>query len=246
MDQAEERRGRGPEWRRFLPLLVLVVAAGLFFAFGLSRYLTFQAFAENREWLLAQVAQHAVAASLLFILIYAAVAALSVPGAAVLTLTGGFLFGTWLGGLWALIGATVGATIIFLVARTSLGEPLRRRAGPFLRKVEAGFQENAASYLLVLRLVPLFPFWLVNLVPAFFGVSLRTFVFGSFFGMAPGAFVYASLGEGLGALVEKGQTPDLGVILQWRVLGPLVALAALAMLPVFYKWHRARRRTMPL
>jgi uncharacterized membrane protein YdjX (TVP38/TMEM64 family) len=242
MEQAEARRGRVAEWRRFLPLLALVVAVILFFALGLGRYLTFQAFAENRDWLLAQVAQHAVMAVLLFILVYAGIVALSVPGATVLTLAGGFLFGTWLGGLGALIGATIGASIVFLIARTSLGEPLRRRAGPFLRKVEAGFQENAASYLLVLRLVPAFPFWLVNLVPAFFGVSLRTFVLASFFGMAPGAFVYASLGEGLGAVIEKGQTPDLGIIFQWRVLGPLVALAALAMVPVVYKWLRARRR----
>jgi uncharacterized membrane protein YdjX (TVP38/TMEM64 family) len=245
MTQAGERRGRRGDWRRVLPLALLVAAAVLFFALGLQRYFTFQAFAENREWLLAVVADHAVAAVLLFILVYGTVVALSVPGATVLTLTSGFLFGTWLGGFWALIGATIGASIVFQIARTSLGEPLRRRAGPFLRKVEAGFQENAASYLLVLRLVPLFPFWLVNLVPAFFGVGLRTFVLASFFGMAPGAFVYASLGQGLGAVIENGQTPDLGIIFQWRVLGPLLALAVLALVPVLYKCFKARQRVQP-
>jgi uncharacterized membrane protein YdjX (TVP38/TMEM64 family) len=241
MDPEMERAAGRSGLRRWLPLLVLLAAIAAFFALGLGRYLTFQALAEHRDWLLGEVARLGPAAALAFIAIYAVVVALSVPGGAVLTVTGGFLFGTWLGGLYALIGATIGATIIFLVARTSLGEPLRRRAGPFLRKVEAGFQEDAASYLLVLRLIPLFPFWLVNLVPAFFGVSLRVFVIGSFFGMAPGTFVYASLGEGVGAIIAAGQSPDLGIIFQWRVLGPLVALAVLALLPVGYKRLKRQR-----
>jgi uncharacterized membrane protein YdjX (TVP38/TMEM64 family) len=104
-----------------------------------------------------------------------------------------------------------------------------------LRKLEAGFREDSVSYLLFLRLVPLFPFWLVNLVPAFFDVSLRTFVLCSFIGMAPGSFVYSSVGAGAGALIAEGQTPDLHIIFQWQVLGPLVALAALALVPVVYK-----------
>jgi uncharacterized membrane protein YdjX (TVP38/TMEM64 family) len=236
------RQGLGEALRRFLPLAVLVAAVVAFFALGLGRYLTFQALAEHREWLLAEVARLGFAAPLAFMAIYTTVIALSVPGGAFLTVTAGFLFGTWFGGLYAVIAATCGATVIFLIARTSFGEPLRRRAGPFLRKLEAGFQENAASYLLVLRLVPAFPFWLVNLVPAFLGVSVRTYVVFSFIGMAPATFVYASLGEGLGAIIEAGQSPDLGIIFQWRVLGPLIALAALASLPVIYRWYKARRR----
>lgn len=228
--------------RHWLPLLTIAAAIAAFFALGLGRYLTFQALADHREWLMGEVSRLGFAAALAFIVIYAAVVALSVPGGAVLTLTGGFLFGTWLGGLYALIAATLGATIIFLIARTSLGEPLRQRAGPFLRKVEAGFQENAASYLLILRLVPLFPFWLVNLVPAFFGVPLRTFVIGSFFGMAPGTFVYTSLGAGLGAILDGGGAPNLGIIFQGHVLGPLIALAVLAFVPVVYKRHKRRQR----
>jgi uncharacterized membrane protein YdjX (TVP38/TMEM64 family) len=177
-----------------------------------------------------------------FIAAYAGIVALSVPGGAFLTVTAGFLFGTWLGGLYALIGATLGATVVFLVARTSLGEVLRRRAGPFLKKVEAGFRDNAANYLLVLRLVPLFPFWLVNLVPAFLGVPVRTFVIASFFGMAPGTFVYASLGEGLSTILEHGGMPDLHIIFQARVLGPLIGLALLACVPVAYRQYRSSQR----
>lgn len=241
MDPDIDKVGPRLPLRRWLPLLVLAVAVIVFFALDLGRYLTFSALAANREWLLAEVARRGFLAALVFMLAYATVVALSVPGGAVLTVMSGFLFGTWLGGLYALIAATFGAATIFLIARTSLGEPLRQRAGPFLRKVEAGFQENATSYLLILRLVPLFPFWLVNLVPAFFGVTLRTFVIGSFFGMAPGTFVYASLGEGLGAIIESGGTPDLKVIFQWRVLGPLIGLAVLAFVPVAYKRYKRRQ-----
>lgn len=235
MAKAGERRGRGGEALRWLPLLGLVAAIVAFFALGLGRYFTFQALAEHREWLVGGVARLGIVAALLFILVYAAIIALSVPGGAFLTVTAGFLFGTWLGGLYALIGATCGATIVFLIARTSFGEPLRRRAGPFLRKLEAGFRANAASYLLVLRLVPLFPFWLVNLVPAFLGVPLRTYVIASAIGMAPATFVYAGLGEGVGAIIEQGQTPDLHIIFQPRVLLPLLALAVLALVPVIYR-----------
>jgi len=230
--------------RRWVPLVVLVAGFTAFFALDLKDYLTLQSLADHREWLLEAVSRLGWVAPLAFVAIYAALIALSVPGALIMTLSGGFLFGTLAGGSYCLIAATLGATILFLIARTSLGEPLRRRAGPFLRKLEAGFQENAMSYLLILRLVPLFPFWLVNLVPAFLGVRLRTFVIGSFFGMAPATFIYASVGAGLGAVIAAGDTPDLRRIFQWGVLGPLIALAALAFVPVVYKWHKARQRRL--
>jgi uncharacterized membrane protein YdjX (TVP38/TMEM64 family) len=230
---------------RWLPPILVAAALIAFFALGLERYLTFQALAEHREGLLQWVAQLGLLAPLAFILVYAALVGLSIPVGTIVTLTGGFLFGTWLGGLYSLIGATIGATAIFLIASTSFGDLLRQRALPVLRKVESGFQENAASYLLVLRLVPIFPFWLVNLLPALFGMRLRTYVGVSFVGMAPGAFVYSSVGAGLGALVEAGQAPDLQAILRWPVLGPLIALAALALVPIFYKRQKARRQRAP-
>lgn len=230
-----EAQGRSLGLRRWLPLLVLAVAIGVFFALGLGRYLTWEAFRDNRQWLLDEIARLGVVAPLIYILVYTTVAALSVPGAAILTIAGGFLFGTWLGGLYSLVGATIGGSIVFLIARTSFGDLLRERAGPALRKLEAGFREDSASYLLFLRLVPLFPFWLVNLVPAFFDVPLRSFVLFSFIGMAPGSLVYSSVGAGAGALIAAGQTPDLHIIFQWQVLGPLVALALLSLVPVVYK-----------
>jgi uncharacterized membrane protein YdjX (TVP38/TMEM64 family) len=140
------------------------------------------------------------------------------------------------------VGATVGATIVFLIARTALGDALRARAGPRVRRMEEGFRSDALSYLLVLRLIPIFPFWLVNIVPAFLGVALRTYVLGTFIGIIPGSFVYASVGNGLGAVFEAGGTPDLGIVFQPAILLPIVGLAVLALLPVGYRRYKARRK----
>jgi uncharacterized membrane protein YdjX (TVP38/TMEM64 family) len=230
--------------RRLVPLAVLAAALVAAFALRLDRYLSFEQLAAHRDWLLAEVARLGLLAPVCYALIYAAATGLSIPGASLLTLTAGFLFGTLAGTAIVVVGATLGAIIIFLVARTAFGDVLRARAGPFIRKLEDGFRENALSYLLVLRLIPLFPFWLVNLVPAFLGVGLGTFILGTFLGIIPGAFVYASLGSGLGALIESGERPDLGIIFQPRVLAPLSGLALLALLPVAYKkFHGRRART---
>ncbi|HLJ63285.1 MAG TPA: VTT domain-containing protein [Stellaceae bacterium] len=233
----------GKKIGRFLPLFLVLAAAAFFFLMGWGRYVSFQSLAENRLLLLEEVARLGLLAFLLYIGIYAALAAISVPAAAVLTMAGGFLFGVWFGGLAALTGATLGATLLFLVAQTSLGELLRRRAGPFIRRLEEGFKANEWSYMFILRLIPI-PFWVVNLVPALLGVRLRVFVVASFFGMAPGAFVYASLGNGLGALFEKGESPNLKILFEPRILWPILALIALALVPVVVKWVRARRQAV--
>ncbi len=224
--------------RRLVPL-GLLVAAGLAFAIaGGHRYLTFAALADNRDWLCGLVARWGCPAALLYIAAYAGVVALSVPGGAVLTVVGGFLFGTWLGGTFAVIGATLGATGVFVAARAGLGG-LAQRAGPFFGKLETGFRADAFNYLLVLRLVPLFPFWLVNLVPALARISLPTYLGATFLGIIPATFVYAGLGNGLGNVVAQ---PDLGIALRPSVLLPIIALAVLALLPVWYR-HRHRRQT---
>lgn len=227
--------------KRFLPLLVLVLAIIAVFASGLHEYLSFDALREHRETLLRLVADNATIAPLAFISIYAGVIALSIPGGAVLTIASGFLFGIWLGGLYVVIGATAGATAVFLIARTALGDALRAKAGPWLQRMEAGFQENALNYLLVLRLIPIFPFWLVNLVPAFLGVGLGTYVIGTFFGIIPGSLVFASVGNGLGAVFDAGETPDLGIIFKPEIIGPIIGLALLALLPVAYRKFKSRK-----
>jgi uncharacterized membrane protein YdjX (TVP38/TMEM64 family) len=173
------------------------------------------------------------------------VVAFSLPGGAVMTITGGFLFGWLGGGLIVIVGATVGATALFLIARTAIGGFLEAKAGPFLLKMEDGFRQNALSYLLVLRLIPIFPFWLVNLVPAFLGVSTTTYITATFFGIIPGTFVYASVGNGLGALFDAGDDPDLGIIFEPQFLAPLLGLAVLAIIPVVYKKCQSRRKQAP-
>ncbi len=241
-EQAIDAKQGGGSWiKRLLPLIVLALAIGAVFASGLHNYLTFDALKEHRETLLSFVAANPLLAPLIFVVIYALATALSVPGGVILTIAGGFMFGTWLGGLYVVIGATIGATGIFLIAKTALGNTLRDKAGPWLSKMEAGFKENALSYLLVLRLIPLFPFWLVNLVPAFLGVPLGTYVFGTFVGIIPGSLVFASVGNGLGAVFDAGETPDLGIIFEPAILGPILALSVLALVPVLYKHFVAKK-----
>jgi uncharacterized membrane protein YdjX (TVP38/TMEM64 family) len=171
---------------------------------------------------------------------YAVVTAFSIPGGAVMTIAGGFLFGPWLGGTLTVFGATIGATAVFLAARYALADLLRDKAGNAIRKMEDGFKENALSYLLFLRLIPVFPFWLVNLVPAFLSVPVGVYIFGTAVGIIPGTFVYALVGDGVGALLEAGQDVNLGIIFEPKFLLPIVGLAALALLPVLYKKFKGR------
>jgi uncharacterized membrane protein YdjX (TVP38/TMEM64 family) len=151
------------------------------------------------------------------------------------------MFGLVLGTAVAVAAATLGATLVFLIAKTAVGEPLRRRARGRIKRMEDGFQEDALSYLLVLRLVPIFPFWLVNIVPAFLGMRLVTYVAGTFLGILPGTAVIVSVGNGLGEILEAGERPDLSLVFSPEVLGPLVALAALVLSTTLYKRWRRRR-----
>jgi uncharacterized membrane protein YdjX (TVP38/TMEM64 family) len=229
--------------KRLLPLGLLLLAILAAFGLGLDDYISFEQLERNRAQLLALVDRHPVLAPLAFMLVYAAVIALSVPGGAILTVAGGFLFGVGAGTCYVVIAATAGATVVFLIAKTALGDSLRQKAGPAMRRMEAGFRDNALNYLLFLRLIPLFPFWLVNLVPAFLGVPLRTYVVATCIGIIPGSLVYASVGNGLGAVFEAGGTPDLGIIFRPQIMLPIVGLAILAILPVAYKKFKAGQPT---
>lgn len=229
---------------RFIPLGVLILAAVLFVAAGGPRYVSLTALAEHHGWLCDFVVRHSIAAPLVFILVYAALVALSVPAAALLSITSGFFFGLWLGTVCALIGATLGATAVFLAVRAGL-TGLIDRAGPRLRRIEAGFREDALSYLLVLRLVPIFPFWLVNLAAGAVGLRLPVYVLATFVGMIPTSFIYASLGNGLGDVLAQGRQPDIGILCRPSVLLPIIGLAVLVLLPVIYKRWRSGRSKQP-
>lgn len=230
---------------RLLPLLLLLAVLVAFFALGLNKYLTLDLLRENREVLKTWVYEHKTEAVLLFILAYIMVAAFSLPLGALLSVAGGFLFGSVFGAAWIVVGATIGATILFFVAKTALGEPLRERFASQLKKMEEGFRTNAFSYLLLLRLVPLFPFWLVNLAPAFLGVSVTTFVVTTAIGIIPGSFVFASIGNGLNALFEAGEQPDLSLM---ALLSrpdfyiPIVGLAVLSLIPIVYRAFFAKKQ----
>ncbi len=227
--------------RRFWPLLLLLIAAALFFYFDLGHLLTLEALAAHRAWLLAQVAAHPLLAPLTYLLAYIGVVALSLPGGMVMTLSGGFLFGAVAGGLYAVVGATLGATILFLIAKTSLGDYLMAKAGSGMKKMQQGFADGAWSYMFVLRLVPVFPFFLVNLAPAFLGVPLRIYLVATFFGIMPATYVYALAGSGLGSVLDQGDAISLTGVLTPQMLGALFGLALLALLPVIFKRMKRAR-----
>lgn len=235
-ETAEESK---PSAARLLPLAVVVAGIGAFFALGFNEYLTFEALSQHRQELLEWTQINRLMSIVVFMAAYVLVVALSVPGASLLTLAAGFLFGTVLATVCAVISATAGALAIFLIARYALADFFHAKTGDAGRKMEEGFRENALSYLLVLRLVPLFPFWLVNLVPALLGVPARTYLIGTFVGIIPGTAVYSSVGSGLGTVFDAGGVPDLGIIFEPEILGPIIGLAVLSLIPIVYKRYKA-------
>ena len=226
---------------RLAPLLAIAAAIAAFFAMGWNDYLSFESLSQHRQVLMQWTENHYGQAVLSFIAVYTIVIALSLPGGAWMTLAGGFMFGTVNGTVFVVVGATIGALGIFLIARYALADYCRAKMGAAGLRMEQGFKDNELSYLLFLRLVPLFPFWLVNLVPALLGVSLRNFVLGTFLGIIPGTAVYASVGNGLGAVFETGGRPDMGIIFEPQILGPIVGLAVLSLVPIVYKKLRGAK-----
>jgi uncharacterized membrane protein YdjX (TVP38/TMEM64 family) len=220
--------------RRLLPVAILLLGLALFIALGLERHFSFETLARNHAELSAWVAANGVLAALLFVASYAVVVAFSLPVAMLVTPLGGFLFGVWLGAVLSVIGATLGSIAVFLAARTAFYDLFHARAGAALARLEDGFRRDSFSYLLFLRLVPVFPFWLVNIVPALLGMKVERYALATLIGIVPGAVVFASLGAGFGLLIERGEMPNLHVIFEWRILLPLLGLAVLALVPVVY------------
>jgi uncharacterized membrane protein YdjX (TVP38/TMEM64 family) len=263
---------------KLIPVIVLVAGFTLFFALDGPSYVSFDAFHKHRIALIEWIHAHGVVSALVFIGIYAVSTAFSLPIGALLTISAGFLFGSamaesfpagfrdgliaWFGvsapsvagtavaTLYIIVGATIGATALFLAARYAFADILRAKAGKAVRKLEDGFRENALSYMLILRLIPAFPFWLINLAPAFLGVSLRTYVIGTFLGIIPGTFVYALVGNGLGSVFAECdlrpertcEAPNLGdFLMQPSIILPIIGLAVLAALPIAHRRLKGRR-----
>jgi uncharacterized membrane protein YdjX (TVP38/TMEM64 family) len=238
---ADQRMPRRAGWKQLWPLALVGGGIALAMALGLDRHLSAEALAANHAALAALVRDNPTLAAGGFVVVYAAAVAASLPGGVFLTLAAGLLFGHFWGTVLSVIGATIGAVLLFLAARHALADLLARKAGPVLDRLRPGLERDGLSYLLVLRLVPLFPFWLVNLAPALVGMRLGTYALGTFLGIIPATAVFAGIGAGLGEILATGGRPDLGVILTPGVLLPLIGLALLALAPVVWRRIAARR-----
>lgn len=245
-ESAAAKSARRPyQWRRLWPIALL--AAGLVIAklTGLDAYLSFEQLQQNRATLVDWVDRWGALAVLVYAAVYIAVVAFSLPGGAVMTIAGGFLFGQIWATAYVVVAATIGATLVFLAAKTSLGDQLAAKAGPWLARMRAGFNENAMSYMLFLRLVPVVPFFVANLAPAFLGVPLRTYVAATLVGIIPGTFVYASFGAGLGAIFDRGESFSVSAVLTPEILTGLAGLGVIALIPAAYKKIKGKRRLDP-
>ncbi|HME28025.1 MAG TPA: TVP38/TMEM64 family protein [Acetobacteraceae bacterium] len=226
--------------RRFWPLALPLLAVVAAWASGLSQQISWSTLARNQAVLITWVSAHPVLAPTLYMLIYAAAVFVSLPEAAVLTVAAGLLFGTASGGILAVVGSSAGAIALFLAVRYQVADAIAARRGRFLDAVRLALRRDGFSYLLAIRLVPAFPFWLVNLAAALSGMRLLPYAAATVLGIMPATFIYASIGAGLADVLSAGSRPDLAVIFSPRVLGPLVGLAALSLLPVVWRrWKRS-------
>lgn len=253
-ETAPPRPAHRKGWRRFWPLALILAGMAAFYLSGLHETVSLATVIREHEALAAAVESNILAVAAAYAAIYVVAVALSFPGASLVTIVGGFLFGAVAGALLTVAAATAGASVIFLAARTSVGEALRARAGRFAGRLAKGFEENAFSYLLFLRLVPLFPFWLVNVAPALFDVRLRTYVAATAIGIVPGTFAYTLLGSELGGLIEAQEAAnpgcaaagtceiDVTALVTPGFVAALLVLAAAALLPVAVKALRQRRK----
>lgn len=224
--------------KRWFPLILIGLLIGAAWASGLTDAINLETIKAQRGQLLEIVTQHPVLSIAGFIAAYAVCVALSLPIATILTLLGGFLFGRWLGTVAIVIGATAGATILFLIARSAVGNTLREKAGPLYNKVATNMERNAVGYMLFMRLVPLFPFFLANIVPALFTVRLLTYVLTTFFGIIPGTFVYANVGRELGTIESLSDLASPATLAAFTLLG------LFALIPAIYKQVKGRGKVV--
>jgi uncharacterized membrane protein YdjX (TVP38/TMEM64 family) len=227
-------------FRKYIPLIVILGLSCVAIFFDLHHYFKFETFKAHQKFLEQFIESNLVLSMIFYIGIYITVVALSIPGAAFMTIAGGFLFDQWMGTIMAVVSATIGACFLFLSARMASSDLLAKKAEGFAARMQVGFQENAFSYLLTLRLIPLFPFVAVNLAAALFQIPMRTFFVGTLFGIIPGSFVFVSMGVALQKVIN---TPDFSpnLVLDPKILMAFVGLGALSLLPVIYKYFKRKR-----
>ena len=220
---------------KFVILGILALGIGAFFYFDLGRYVSLEALKANRDHLLEFTNANFTTAVVLYVAVYILQTAFSLPGGAIMTLAGGFLFGSILGTIFVNIGATTGATLAFLAARYVLRDWVERKFGERIEPIQAGFAQNAFSYLLTLRLIPAFPFFLVNLVSGLTRIPLGTYVIGTSVGIIPGSFVYAFAGRQLGSINSLAEIASPPVLLAFTFLG------LLALVPILHRKFVGRK-----
>ncbi|HSO48222.1 MAG TPA: TVP38/TMEM64 family protein, partial [Rhizobiaceae bacterium] len=242
-NQSHPRFAGLPAARLVLPVAI-VALLGAAWASGLLDKISLSTIIAHRETLAAQVAANRPLALCAYVLLYTVLVAISFPGASLLTLAGGYLFGGFIGGVATVIGATAGAVLIFLIARSSFGGTLERRAGNFAAKMAEGFRRDSFNYLLSLRLAPVFPFWVINIVPAILNMRLAPFALATFLGIIPGTFAIAYIGAGLGSVIESQERAqpgcaaagtchiDPGNLVTPQLVWALAGLAVLSLIPV--------------
>jgi uncharacterized membrane protein YdjX (TVP38/TMEM64 family) len=201
--------------------------------------LNWSSLARNHVALTSWVSAHPLAAPAIYVILYAVTAAVALPESAVVTVAGGLLFGTIFGGTLAVAGSSLGAVALFLAVRHHLADAIAAKAGRLIERTRTALDQDGFSYLLAIRLIPAFPFWLVNLAAGLSGMRLVPYAAATVFGVIPATFVYASIGAGVGKVLAEGGAPDLTIIFSPGILGPLVGVAALSLLPI--AWRRWKR-----
>lgn len=219
---------------KFTPLLIIIAVAIIITMSGMHQYISLDTLREHQVFLQNYITKHTAISIAIYCLIYFAIVSLSIPAATVMTLIGGFLFGQIIGTICIVFSASCGACIIFMSTKIATRNTVKKETGKWVKKMQAGFAENAFSYMLTLRLIPIFPFVLVNLVAGILQISLRAFFFGTLIGIIPGTFIYASVGVSMQNLLNHPNfSPDL--LLEPQIIFSLTGLGFLALLPIIYK-----------
>ncbi|WP_233435816.1 TVP38/TMEM64 family protein [Legionella jordanis] len=227
--------------KRWGLISILLIFLALFFYFHLYRYLSYESLQAHRNGLTAWVRENFLIAIFGFMAVYIICVAISIPGSIFFRLTAGYLFGNVLGTIAVILSATTGAFILFLAIDLAFRGWLAEKTNKWLVKMTKGFQQNAFSYLLFLRLMPAFPFWVTNIVPALLGVPRATFFTATLIGIIPTSVIYVLIGSNLGYYLEAQKKPDFGIILKPGIFLPLFALALLSLLPVLFKRRSAKK-----
>ena len=234
------------QWRQRLPIIVIILVA-LLGAVVLREYLSFEALRENRAALIAFRDSNYLLTAGVFVLAYIAIVSFSLPGATAATLTGGFLFGVFPGAMFNIVAATIGAVLIFWAVRVGFGRSMATKIDASdgrVKRMTQAIRANEFPVLFSLRLMPVLPFFVMNVIPALIGVRTSIFAATTFLGIMPGGIIYTWVGAGLGEVFARDETPDLGIIFEPHILGPLLGLAALSLLPTILKSLRGKERDL--